>query len=269
VARAPAHRTSDPEIAVVNLLKPLRALFGGQAGEAPQPAAGRAAPAGNGGAQAAGATCEEVSLQHLWTDQSNALKFLVGATVLPAGEQRAYSSAAEAAEAPLVRALFEAPGIASVQLDANTITVLMGEDADWDELHKQVPAMIRKFFSAAGSPVTAAGSAASGGQRYRFGFRQVTGRPREEQLRIVQELFDKEVNPAVASHGGFFNLLDIQDNTVYVELGGGCQGCGMANVTLRQGVEARLREVLPEMAALVDQTDHASGTNPYYQASKK
>ena len=106
-------------------------------------------------------------------------------------------------------------------------------------------------------------------KKYSFGFREVESRPRDEQMRIVQKLFEEEVNPAVASHGGFFTLRDIQDNTVYVELGGGCQGCGMANVTLKQGVEQRLREVLPEMVALIDQTDHASGSNPYFQEGKK
>ena len=105
--------------------------------------------------------------------------------------------------------------------------------------------------------------------KYNFGFKKVDSRPREEQMRIVQDFFENEVNPAIASHGGFFTLLDIQDNKVYVELGGGCQGCGMATQTLRQGVEGRLREVLPEMAALIDQTDHAAGNNPYYQPSKK
>ena len=106
-------------------------------------------------------------------------------------------------------------------------------------------------------------------QKFNFGFKEVSGRPREEQMKVVKDFFDNEVNPAIASHGGFFTLLDIQDNNVYVELGGGCQGCSMANVTLRQGVEERLKEVMPEMAALIDSTDHAAGTNPFYQESKK
>ena len=104
---------------------------------------------------------------------------------------------------------------------------------------------------------------------FNFGFKKVEGRPQEEQMEIVQNFFLNEVNPSIASHGGHFTLLEIKDNDVYVELGGGCQGCSMANVTLRQGVESRLRELLPEMNALIDTTDHASGKNPYYQESKK
>jgi len=104
--------------------------------------------------------------------------------------------------------------------------------------------------------------------KYNFGFKEVKGRPREELIPMVKELFEKEINPAVSAHGGFFTLIDIKDNNVYVQLGGGCQGCGMASVTLKQGVESRLREVMPEMIALIDTTDHASGTNPYYREGK-
>jgi len=104
--------------------------------------------------------------------------------------------------------------------------------------------------------------------KFSFGFKQIQTRPREEQMRIVKRLFEEEVNPAIASHGGSFTLVDIKDNDVYVQMGGGCQGCGMAKVTLRQGVEQRLREVLPEMGALIDQTDHNSGNNPYFQPNQ-
>ncbi len=105
-------------------------------------------------------------------------------------------------------------------------------------------------------------------KKFKFGFKQIADRSREEQMKVVQDFFENEVNPSIASHGGYFILIDIQDNNVYVELGGGCQGCGMANVTLKQGVEQRLRDILPEMEALIDTTDHASGTNPYYQPGK-
>ncbi len=85
----------------------------------------------------------------------------------------------------------------------------------------------------------------------------------------VQDLLDLHINPAIAAHGGFIDLLGVQDGTVYVQFGGGCQGCAQVDVTLRQGVEVALRQAVPEVVAVVDSTDHASGTNPYYQPSKK
>jgi Fe/S biogenesis protein NfuA len=84
----------------------------------------------------------------------------------------------------------------------------------------------------------------------------------------VQELIDERINPGVGAHGGHVELLDVKDNTVFVRLGGGCQGCGMVDVTLRQGIEALIREEIPEIHQVVDTTDHASGSNPYYQPAK-
>lgn len=92
--------------------------------------------------------------------------------------------------------------------------------------------------------------------------------PQDVKMEVIQNLLDFEINPMVAAHGGFFTLVDIAGNDVTVELGGGCQGCGMVDVTLRQGVESRMREVFPDMGALIDNTEHASGENPYYQGAK-
>jgi Fe/S biogenesis protein NfuA len=84
----------------------------------------------------------------------------------------------------------------------------------------------------------------------------------------VQGVLDEKINPGVASHGGYVELLGVQDGTAYVLLGGGCQGCGLADVTLKQGIEVIIKEAVPAITAVVDQTDHASGTNPYYQPAK-
>jgi Fe/S biogenesis protein NfuA len=84
----------------------------------------------------------------------------------------------------------------------------------------------------------------------------------------IQELLDTQINPAVASHGGHIELVDVHDDIVYIRFGGGCQGCGMVSVTLSQGVEQAIHEAFPEIREIVDVTDHAAGTNPYYQSSK-
>ena len=88
----------------------------------------------------------------------------------------------------------------------------------------------------------------------------------EEQ---IQHVLDEEVNPMVASHGGVVSLLEVKDGSAYLEFGGGCQGCGMIDVTLKQGVEVMIKEQIPEIEAIYDVTDHAEGTNPYYQPSTK
>jgi len=84
----------------------------------------------------------------------------------------------------------------------------------------------------------------------------------------VQKVLDEAINPAVATHGGFVTLLDVKDDNVYIALGGGCQGCGMVDVTLKQGIEVMIREAVPSVRDIIDTTDHAQGRNPYYQPAK-
>jgi Fe/S biogenesis protein NfuA len=84
----------------------------------------------------------------------------------------------------------------------------------------------------------------------------------------VQELIDNSINPAVAGHGGWVQLLDVRDNKVYLTMGGGCQGCGAADITLKAGIERLIREEIPEIEEVLDTTDHGAGTNPYYQPGK-
>ena len=85
----------------------------------------------------------------------------------------------------------------------------------------------------------------------------------------IQHVLDEEVNPMVASHGGVVSLLEVKDHNAYLEFGGGCQGCGMIDVTLKQGVEVMIKAQIPDIEAIYDVTDHAGGTNPYYQPSAK
>ena len=85
----------------------------------------------------------------------------------------------------------------------------------------------------------------------------------------VLQVIEEQVNPAIAAHGGSAELVAVEDDVAYVRLGGGCVGCGMATVTLGQGIEVAILEAVPEVRQVVDVTDHASGTNPYYEAAKK
>lgn len=82
----------------------------------------------------------------------------------------------------------------------------------------------------------------------------------------VQHVLDEKINPAVSGHGGRVSLIDLKEKTVYLQLEGGCQGCGMADVTLKQGIEVMIKESVPEIEEIYDVTDHANGKNPYYRS---
>jgi len=94
---------------------------------------------------------------------------------------------------------------------------------------------------------------------------ELTGSVAEQVVMVVNQA----INPAIASHGGFVEVVAVEESTAYVRLGGGCQGCGMAAVTLSQGIETTITNTVPEISKVVDVTDHAEGTNPYYEQAKK
>jgi Fe/S biogenesis protein NfuA len=83
----------------------------------------------------------------------------------------------------------------------------------------------------------------------------------ERVFRVLQD----EINPGVAAHGGHVQLLDVKEGTVYLKLGGGCQGCGQADSTVKDGIQTAICAAVPEIHTVLDVTDHAAGTNPYFQ----
>ena len=86
--------------------------------------------------------------------------------------------------------------------------------------------------------------------------------------RVIQVL-DQAINPAIAAHGGYAELVAVEGSIAYLRLSGGCQGCGLAAVTLSQGIEVEILDAVPEITEVIDVTDHASGANPYFEAAKK
>jgi Fe/S biogenesis protein NfuA len=80
----------------------------------------------------------------------------------------------------------------------------------------------------------------------------------------VLEVLEQQVNPSIAAHGGFATLISVDGDTVFLTMGGGCQGCAMSKATLRQGIEVAIKDAVPEIHNVVDVTDHEVGANPYF-----
>lgn len=167
-----------------------------------------------------------------------------------------YFANKEAAEgSPLAETLFAIEDVIGILVSENIVKVTKTGSEDWIPISKRIGAAIRTQLQS-GVPAVSDTMKAN--------------LPPEDVIREkVQQLFDVEINPAVAMHGGNVDLVDVQGNVVFLRLGGGCQGCGMADVTLRQGIEKAIREVVPEVGDILDVTDHAAGRNPYYTPSKK
>ena len=171
--------------------------------------------------------------------------------VLDAPVQPGRSARFEAAdEAPLARALFAVPGIRRVEAGGATIWVKKAEAADWTALKPAIAAAIRDVLDGTEAPL---------GQEDTDG----EADPDAALLREVEALLDRQVNPAVAAHGGHIAVERVEGN-VHLRMSGGCQGCAASAATLRQGVERMLRAALPQIGEIVDVTDHDAGRNPFY-----
>jgi Fe-S cluster biogenesis protein NfuA len=161
-----------------------------------------------------------------------------------------FASPDEAQGNDLAERLFKIPGVTKVELDGYRVAVTQSGDEDWRQIGKRIGSAIRTFFNP--PPEIAEGDRL----------------PTEELRQRVQQVLDEMINPGVASHGGFVELLDVQDDSVFIRMGGGCQGCGAADMTLKMGIERLIRENVPQVREILDATDHASGRNPYYAQSK-
>jgi len=155
----------------------------------------------------------------------------------------------------LVDRLFDVEGVSEVLVNHDVVRVSLSGDASWETNIPLVGMAIRDAL-ASGAPLISEAISAS-------------MLPPEEIRRRVQQVLDTVINPAVASHGGMVTLLDVSNNAVFLEFGGGCQGCGMVSVTLKYGVERTIRDEVPEVGEILDTTDHAAGRNPYYAPSSK
>ena len=178
-------------------------------------------------------------------------KFTVDRPLLP-GDSAFFGDRADATLAPLAAELLAIAGVESVLIADNIVTASAPYAVDWPSMG--IGNIIRKHIRA-GQPIVPPS--------------YFENLPSEGDLKwAISDLLEREINPAVASHGGFVELIDVKKNNVYIRLGGGCQGCGAADVTLKQGIEKAIRDLVPRVGEILDTTDHAAGRNPYYSPAK-
>ncbi len=155
-----------------------------------------------------------------------------------------------AKDSPLLEAMFDIKGIKNVLVSGNSLTISKSNSDSWQDLGKKIGTSIREAIS-------------SGKQLITDDLQSKL--PTEEKIREeIEKIFADEINPYISSHGGMAELTRVEGTKVYVRLSGGCQGCASANVTLKSGIEKAIRAKLPEVTEVLDDTDHASGENPYY-----
>jgi len=155
-----------------------------------------------------------------------------------------------AKDSPLMETLFDIDGVQNVMVSGNVLTISKSNADSWPELGKKIGTSVREVIS-------------SGKQLIADDLQSKL--PTEDKIRDgVEKIFAEEINPYLASHGGMAELTRVEGTKVYVRLSGGCQGCASANATIKGGIEKAIRAKFPEITEVLDDTDHGSGTNPYY-----
>jgi Fe-S cluster biogenesis protein NfuA len=152
----------------------------------------------------------------------------------------------------LAERLMSLPGVERIQLIGHLLVVIKSEDRDWSELGSEIESVLTSYLIS--------GEALSPDDVHDQ--MMLIGRNTKEK---VQYLIDAQINPGVAEHGGSVQIVEVKDDSVYLRLHGGCQGCGAADFTLKQGIEVIVKRAVPEIRQIIDLTNHSAGVNPYYR----
>ncbi|MEH6646631.1 DUF6522 family protein [Sulfitobacter sp.] len=170
------------------------------------------------------------------------------------GALASFPDAAAAQGAPLAEALFAIPAVKIVDVSGAVVVVVKTDDSNWDDLKRLIADALRGSVAQPSAPL---------GQSVR-----TSGQARSdgEILLAVQDVLDRQANPAIAAHGGHVSVTGVQNGVVSMLMSGGCQGCAASAATLRGGVETMIRAAVPEVRDIIDVTDHAAGETPYYSS---
>ena len=153
---------------------------------------------------------------------------------------------------PLASSIFSVGSVTGVTLHDSTVTVQceFGLRAPLEEQAREIGVQIREHLRS-GIPTVSPDF--------------MEAMPAEDEIRDgLQRVIDQEINPGIAAHSGNIELTRVTGNTAYITMGGGCQGCAASSITLRQGVEQAFRSAVPTLGLLLDETDHAAGSNPFF-----
>jgi Fe-S cluster biogenesis protein NfuA len=160
-------------------------------------------------------------------------------------------SLAEAEGLPLAEQVIGLGGVEKIQLIGHLLIVTRSEERSWNDLCDRIKSILTAYLIS-GMALTPDDISEK---------MMLMGRSTREK---VQYLIDTQINPGVAEHGGSIEVVELENDNLYLKLHGGCQGCGAADFTLKQGIEAIMKRAVPEIGKIIDLTNHSAGKSPYY-----
>ncbi len=163
-----------------------------------------------------------------------------------------YDDSLLASRSPLASKIFGFPWTKAVEVGPQHIVVSKHDWVEWEVLAEPLAGLIREHLAERTGQIEENPEIKKAAE---------ISHPLAEPL---SALIENEINPQVASHGGFIRLVDIKESSVFISMEGGCQGCSQSQATLKEGIAATMKKYFPQIQDVVDVTNHAQGTNPFF-----
>lgn len=196
---------------------------------------------------------EVIRVRGEFTPDPDSCRFIVSKEVFPDDWTFQFRSPADAPGSALIAALFDIEGVDDVKIHKDTFTIHKNIPDAWPKVAQKVIPVLKSQLN--GEQGVLDESARE----------ERKNAPLDEEMRgRIEQALSEQINPALASHGGWVKLVKIEGQDVYVEMGGGCQGCASSRATMKFGVERAVKEAAPAVRNVIDATDHEAGSNPYY-----
>lgn len=189
-----------------------------------------------------------------FTPDPNVCRFIVSKRMFDDDWTFQFRSPEDAPGSTLIEALFAVEGVGEIKIHQDTFTIIKNTDDAWPKLAAKLIPVMKEHLSSDVGVLDASQKEA------------LKTAPLDEDVpQIIKELLENSINPALASHGGFVELVRIDGYDVIVRMGGGCQGCASSQSTMKFGIERAIKDVVPQIQNVIDATDHDAGANPYYR----
>ncbi|MGA0333392.1 MAG: NifU family protein [Kiritimatiellia bacterium] len=198
-------------------------------------------------------TTAEIRIRGEFTPDPNSCRFIVSQEIFPDDWTFQFRSPSDAPGSALIEAIFGVEGIVDVKIHRDTFTISKNSPEAWPKIAAKLIPILKEQISA-GEGILDAEKRES-----------LKNAPLDADVRgLIESVLAEQINPALASHGGWVKLTRIEGQDVFVEMGGGCQGCASSRATMKFGIERAIKEAVPSVRSVIDSTDHEAGTNPYY-----
>lgn len=196
---------------------------------------------------------EEIRVRGEFTPDPDSCRFIVSREVFEDDWTFQFRSPEDAPGSVLIAKLFEIDGIDDIKIHRDTFTIHKNVQDPWPKIAQKVIPVLKETLQHEAGVL-------DDSRR-----EELKNAPLDENMKaLIESALAEKINPALSSHGGWVKLVKIEGQDVYVEMGGGCQGCASSRATMKFGVERAVKEAAPAVRNVIDATDHEAGSNPYY-----